>query len=185
MSFTTGSPLRTRPTNRTKFKPSEFDETLFGERKKSREPDHVAKFEPPWVDNGKTRLKPAPKPLLFYCPTTPSRSSSRLATSSLSASSDRRYKPVKFSPTYVDESLFGNNKPTQPDFDPPWVKKSEKKFVRPILFDYSGTLVFDLSDDERCSSRLRSTSSLGSERPTSVASSRKSGSSTPVKRPWR
>ena len=183
MSFSAVAESKHRSGSRSKFKQSECDEGLFGERKKSREPDPVPQFEPPWVDNGKTPLKKAPRPLLFYCPTTPVRSTSQRNTSSPSWPKKRGFKPVTFSPSYVDESLFGR-KPVEPEFDPPWVKESEKKRDRPILFDYSGALAFNAiaMNGERCSSRSSTKST--SERPLSVAS-RRSGSSTPVKRPWR
>lgn len=89
---------------RTKFTASTVDESLFGERRTTLEPDPVAEFEPPWVDNGKTKLKPRPKPLLFYCPSSPSRPSSRASVNT----PEKKYKPTTFSPTYVDNSLFGD-----------------------------------------------------------------------------
>lgn len=87
---------------KTKFTPSTVDETLFGERRTTLEPDPVPQFEPPWVDNGKTKVKPPPKPLLFYCPGSPSRPSSRTNNTT----PERKYKPTKFSPTVIDHTLF-------------------------------------------------------------------------------
>ena len=181
--------------SRVKFVRSTVDETLFGERTKAvKEPIRVPEFEPPWVDNGKTKPKIPSKPLLFYCPTSPLRpASSRSQSTPL-----RRYKPVQFSPTYVDETLFGSRRtkcsdspPTTDEFNPPWVKKNEKKQDRPILFDCNSRLVFNSSscdDLDASSMSSRSTtpqsfrsSSRISSRAQSVGDMPKSNS----KPPWR
>lgn len=143
--------MRATKANRVKFVQSSVDESLFGERVTVvHEPLDVRTFDPPWEDNGKAKASPS-KPLLFYCPTSPSRpTSSRSQTSQ--ASQLRSYKPVKFSPSYVDHSLFGKRKtkrsdsPPPSEFEPPWVKESEKRPVRPLLFDFNSRLVFDNSD---------------------------------------
>ena len=134
--------MRATKANRVKFVQSSVDESLFGERVTAvHEPLDVRTFDPPWEDNGKGKASPS-KPLLFYCPTSPSRpTSSRSQTSQ--ASQLRSYKPVKFSPSYVDHSLFGKRKtkrsdsPPPSEFEPPWVKESEKRPVRPLLFDFN------------------------------------------------
>ncbi|XP_020895380.1 uncharacterized protein LOC110234347 [Exaiptasia diaphana] len=96
---------------KTRFTPSSVDETLFGERRTTLEPDPVPKFEPPWVDNGKTKLKPPPKPLLFYCPGSPSRPTSSSRTTNTTP--ERKYKPTKFSPTVIDHTLFDSGRTKQ------------------------------------------------------------------------
>ena len=148
-----------------KFVPSMVDDTLFGEPRKARKPVAVPDFEPPWAESGSTK----PNPLLFYCPTTPSRPSS---FSSRTSSASRGPQPKRFSPSYVDDSLFGKRRtklsdsPPSSEFDPPWVKESDKKKVRPILFDCSSRIVFDntfgtenrssrTSETPRSSSQLR------------------------------
>lgn len=186
--------------SRVKFVRSTVDESLFGERTKAREPSRVTAFEPPWIDSGKAQPKTPSKPLLFYCPTSQTRpvSSRSQATPNL-----RGYKPVKFSPTYVDESLFGDRKtkrsdsPPPSEFDAPWVKESEKRRDRPLLFDCSSRLVFDHSgmDDEldagssTSSSRPRSARTPQSFRSSSRTSSRaESEGNMPKstnKPPWR
>ena len=145
--------MRATNANRMKFVRSTVDETLFGERVRARhEPVDVPSFEPPWADNGKTKASSS-RPLLFYCPTSPSRPTSSRSQSS-QVSPLRSYKPVKFSPSYVDDTLFGKRKtkrsesPPPSEFEPPWVKESEKRPVRPLLFDFNSRLVFDNSCDE-------------------------------------
>ena len=140
--------MRATKANRVKFVQSSVDESLFGERVTAvHEPLDVRTFDPPWEDNGKAKASPS-KPLLFYCPTSPSWPTfSRSQTSQ--ASPVRSYKPVKFSPSYVDDSLFGKRKtkrsdsPPPSEFEPPWVKESEKRPVRPLLFDFKARLVFE------------------------------------------
>lgn len=201
MSF---SPLKNRPQNKQKFVPSSCDDTLFGQRRISREIDQVPEWEPPWVDNGKTKLKSPPKPLLFYCPTaanstSSSRSSSRMR-SSCSTPESRKFKQVKFSPTYVDNSLFGmrrtkrSNSPPPKEFDAPWAKEEKKD--KPLLFEYSATnLVFDSTDrfDSHRSSRSESrssnkTASRDDRKSRPVRSSGVGNNShfnLPERRPWR
>lgn len=187
--------MRASNANRVKFVRSTVDETLFGERTVAREQAHVPEFEPPWVDNGKTKASPS-RPLLFYCPTSPSRpASSRSQASQDSAL--RSYKPVKFSPSYVDDTLFGkrktrrSNSPPPSEFEPPWVKESEKRPVRPLLFDFNSRLVFDTScTDENDSSNMSSRSKTPqSIRTSSRMSSRAQGvgnlPKSTSKPPWR
>lgn len=163
----------------TKFVPSSVDESLFGELKKTREPDPVPEFEPPWVDTGKSKLKSPPKPLLFYCPSASSTLSSRpLSASSSRASSrtpDRKYKPVKFSPTVVDNTLFGEK------------KKEQLHSLRTEKYFTSMTQKELNFDGEVCNS-YRPSSSMSSSRSTRAQSSRRT--QTPVKAkpsppPWR
>lgn len=187
--------MRSTNASRVKFVRSTVDETLFGERTKAKEPIHVPAFEPPWVDNGKTKPKTPSKPLLFYCPTS---SPLRPSSSHSQRTPLRGYKPVNFSPAYVDESLFGNRRtkgsnspPPKSDCDPPWVKESEKRRDRPLLFDCNSRLMFDNSCDEldansSTSSRSRTpqsfrSSSRASSRAQSVGNVPKSNS----KPPWR
>lgn len=187
--------MRSTNASRVKFVRSTVDETLFGERIKAKEPIRVPVFEPPWVDNGKTKPNSPSKPLLFYCPT----SSSLRPTSSHSQRTPLRgYKPVHFSPTYVDDSLFGyrrtkrsDSPPPTSEFNPPWDKESEKRRDRPLLFDCNSRLVFNNSCDEldvnsSMSSRTTTprsfrTSSRPSSRAKSVGHIPKSNS----KPPWR
>lgn len=172
--------MRATKANRVKFVQSSVDESLFGERVTAvHEPLDVRTFDPPWEDNGKAKASPS-KPLLFYCPTSPSRpTSSRSQTSQ--ASQLRSYKPVKFSPSYVDHSLFGKRKtkrsdsPPPSEFEPPWVKESEKRPVRPLLFDFNSRLVFDNSDVNNANSlaaSARSKTPQSSSRSSSRRSSR-------------
>ena len=185
--------MRSSSANRVKFVRSTVDETLFGERTKSREPVHVSEFEPPWADSGKNKASSS-KPLLFYCPTSPSRpSSSRSQVGQVSPL--RAYKPVKFSPSYVDDTLFGkkktkrSNSPPPREFEPPWVKESEKKPVRPLLFDFNSRLVFDDSCDENDSNSTSRCITPQSARSSSRISSRnQSVGNLPKpssKPPWR
>lgn len=157
--------------SRMKFVRSTVDETLFGERVKARETVNVPEFEPPWVDRRNFPPKTPSKPLLFYCPTSQTRPSSRTRSAPT-----RGYKPVKFSPTHVDETLFGERRtkrsdsPPSGEFEPPWEKQSEKRRDRPLLFDCNSRLVFDNSSDElEASSRSRTPQSF---RSSSRASSR-------------
>ncbi|XP_031556554.1 RBPJ-interacting and tubulin-associated protein 1-like [Actinia tenebrosa] len=163
---------------RTKFTPSSVDESLFGELRKTREPDPIPEFEPPWVDTGKTKLKSPPKPLLFYCPTTSSPFSSRPSSSASSRpssrctssrSSDRKYKPVKFSPTVVDNTLFGEKKKDQLHS-----LQTEKFFTSMAKKELS-------FDGEVCNS-YRPQSSICSSRPQSSQTPVKAKPSPP---PWR
>ncbi|KAL9962859.1 hypothetical protein ACROYT_G032007 [Oculina patagonica] len=191
--------MRSTNASRVKFVRSTVDETLFGERTKAKEPIHVPAFEPPWVDTGKTKPKTPSKPLLFYCPTS---SPLRPTSSHSQRTTLRGYKPVHFSPTYVDDSLFGNRRtkrsdspPPTSDCDPPWVKESEKKRDRPLLFDCNSRPMFDNStfadeldanSSSRSSSRTRTpqsfrSSSRASSRAQSVGNIPKSNS----KPPWR
>ena len=39
-----------------------------------------------------------------------------------------------------------SDSPPPSEFEPPWVKESEKRPVRPLLFDFKARLVFDNSD---------------------------------------
>ena len=172
--------MRSTNVGRTKFVQSTVDETLFGEFTKTREPVRVPAFEPPWVEGGKAKTKTPSKPLLFYCP-----GSSPASSHSQRSSPLRAYKPVQFSPAYVDESLFGkrrtkrSNSPPPSEFNPPWVKESEEKRERPILFDCNARLSFDNSCEFDASRRPmssrsrtpRSTSSRSSSRATSRAQS--------------
>lgn len=188
--------MRSSNVGRIKFVNSTVDETLFGELTKAREPVRVPAFEPPWAEGGKAKTKTQSKPLLFYCPgssTPPASSHSQRS----STSPVRAYKPVQFSPAYVDESLFGNrktkrsNSPSPSEFNPPWVKESEEKRDRPILFDCYSRLLFDNScefDASRrpMSSRSRTprsshSSSLATSRAQSIAHVPKSAN----KPPWR
>lgn len=166
----------------TKFVPSSVDESLFGELKKTREPDPIPNFEPPWVDTGKNKLKSPPKPLLFYCPTTsspfssrPSSASSRPSSRTSSRTPDRKYKPVKFSPTVVDNTLFGEKKKEQLHS-----LQTEKFFTSMEKKELS-------FDGEVCNS-YRPQSSMCSSRTARAQSSRRS--QTPVRAkpslpPWR
>lgn len=184
--------MRSTNVGRMKFVHSTVDESLFGERTKAREPVRVPAFEPPWVEGGKLKTKTPSKPLLFYCPgsSTPPASSHSQRSSPV-----RAYKPVQFSPVYVDESLFGNrrtkrsNLPPPNEFNPPWVKESEEKRDRPILFDCNSRLMFDNSCDATSrpmSSRSRiprssRSSSRTSSRTQSIGHIPKSAN----KPPWR
>lgn len=179
--------------SRVKFVDSTVDETLFGERTKAREPIHVPEFEPPWVDNGKTQVSPS-KPLLFYCPTSSSNSSRSQARKESPSRSG--YKPVKFSPSYTDDTLFGNrrtkrsNSPPPKDFRPPWVKEGEKKSLRPLLFDGKARHVFDNSTEKIDTHRTIATPQPGSKpRGSRSASRRRPSTGNPSKPsdkpPWR
>lgn len=179
--------MRASNPNRVKFVRSTVDETLFGERAKSREQVHVLDFEPPWAENGKTKASPS-RPLLFYCPTSSSRPSS---SRSQVSSPLRTYKPTKFSPSYADDTLFGKRRtkrsdsPPPSEFEPPWVKESDKKPVKPLLFDFNSRLVFDNSCDENdaeVSSRCRTPQS---SRTASRASARTQSVGNTSKPPWR
>ena len=146
---------RKRRSFKPKFHPSFVDESLFGTRRATREREEPCKeFDPPWV-NKKVSKKRAERPLLFYCPqstslaTAESSKQQPLATavkvqtpeSKSRASTARARTPrMKFSPTYVDESLFKSTheKDAPVDFDPPWVQ-TPSKGSRPVLFDYSGS----------------------------------------------
>ena len=177
-----------------KFVHSTVDETLFGERTKAREPVHVPEFEPPWVEGVKTKTKIPSNPLLFYCPgsSTPPASSHSQRSSPV-----RAYKPVQFSPAYVDESLFGNrrtkrsNSPPLSEFNPPWVKESEDIRGTPILFDCNSRLVFDNSCEFDATSRPMSSrsrtprSSRSSSRANSRAQSIGQMPQSADKPPWR
>ena len=174
-----------------KFVHSTVDETLFGDRTKAREPVRVPSFEPPWVEGGKAKTKTPSKPLLFYCP---SSSTPTASSHSQRCSPIRAYKPVQFSPAYVDESLFGNrrtkrsNSPPPSEFNPPWVKESEEKRDRPILFDCNSRLMFDNSFGEFDTTSRRSRTPQSS-RSSSRASSRAQSIGHPPKSankpPWR
>lgn len=183
--------MRSTNVRRMKFVHSTVDETLFGERIKAREPARIASFEPPWVDQGgEAKAKMPSKPLLFYCPTSPASHSQR-------CSLVRSYKPVQFSPAYVDESLFGNrrtkrsNSPPPSEFNPPWVKKNEEKRDRPILFDCNSRLMIDNSFGEfdttssPTSSRSRTPRSTRSSRASSRAQSIEHAPISANKPPWR
>lgn len=141
---------------RTKFTPSSVDETLFGERRTTLEPDPVPEFEPPWVDNGKTKLKPQPKPLLFYCPTSPSRPSSQASV----RTPEKRYKPVKFSPTYVDDTLFGKNDEERQRHDLKMERFVTSMPVKEISFDGH-----DCKDSARTDSARSTSRSVRTTRP--------------------
>lgn len=162
--------------SRMKFVRPIVDETLFGERVKTRETVNVPDFEPPWVDRKNSPTKTPSQPLLFYCPTAQSRPHSR---SSLSTPV-RGYKPVKFSPTHVDETLFGERRtkrsdsPPPSEFDAPWEKQNEQKRDRPLLFDCNSRLTFDNAGDElETTSRSRTPQSFrSSSRTNSRTSSR-------------
>lgn len=180
---------------RMKFVRSTVDETLFGERVKARETVSVPEFEPPWVDCRNFPLKTPSKPLLFYCPTSQTRPSPRTTTRRVPT---RGYKQVKFSPTHVDETLFGERRtkrsdsPPSSEFEPPWEKQSEKKRDRPLLFDSNSRLVFNNSSDElEASSGSRTPQSFrSSSRVSSRASSRTQSvgqrpNSTFKPPPWR
>lgn len=178
--------------SRVKFVDSTVDETLFGERTKAREPIHVPEFEPPWVDNGKTQVSPS-KPLLFYCPTSSSNSSRSQARKDSPSRSG--YKPVKFSPSYTDDTLFGNrrtkrsNSPPPKDFRPPWVKEGEKKSLRPLLFDGKARHVFDNSTEKNDTHRTIATPQPGSKPRGSRSTPRRPSTGNPSKPsdkpPWR
>lgn len=183
--------MRSTNVGRMKFVHSTVDETLFGERTKAREPALIASFEPPWVDQGgEAKAKMPSKPLLFYCPTPPASHSQR-------CSLVRSYKPVQFSPAYVDESLFGNrrtkrsNSPPPSEFNPPWVKKNEEKRDRPILFDCNSRLMIDNSfgdfdtTSSPTSSRSRTPRSTRSSRASSRAQSIEHAPISANKPPWR
>jgi hypothetical protein len=140
----------------TKFSSSFVDESLFGTRKITREPEEPCKqFDPPWITEKDSKIKRT-KPLLFYCPsiaTSDSTTQKTLTTAnkgeiapctpkskSRPSSARNNKRHMKCSPSYVDESLFksarqNDEKPV--NFDPPWVRKTDKK-PRPILWDYSG-----------------------------------------------
>ena len=183
--------MRSTNVGRIKFVHSTVDETLFGELTKAREPLRVPTFEPPWVD-GKAKTKTSSKPLLFYCP-----GSSPASSHSQRNSAVRAYKPVQFSPAYVDESLFGkrrtkrSNSPPPSEFNPPWVKESEEKRNRPILFDCNSRLSFDNSCEFNASRRPMSSrsrtprSSRSSSRATSRAQSIEHLPKPANKPPWR
>lgn len=186
--------MRSTNAGKIKFVNSTVDETLFGELTKAREPVRVPAFEPPWVEGGKAKTKTQSKPLLFYCPgsSTPSASSHSHRSNPV-----RAYKPVQFSPAYVDESLFGNrrtkrsNSPPPNEFNPPWVKESEEKRDRPILFDCNSRLLFDNlcefdASRRPTSSRSRTPrSSHSSSRATSRAHSIEHIPISANKPPWR
>jgi hypothetical protein len=168
---------------RTKFVPPSVDETLFGDLKKTREPDPVAEFEPPWIDNGKTKVKSPPKPLLFYCPNTssplnssPSSATSR-ASSVASRTPDRKYKPVKFYPTVIDNTLFGDHNKEEQLHS----LQTEKFFTSMAKNEYDPSL-----DGKVCTS-YRSINSMSSSSRRAQSSRR---TATPVKTkpslpPWK
>lgn len=54
--------------SRMKFVRPIVDETLFGERVKTRETVNVPDFEPPWVDRKNSPTKTPSQPLLFLLP---------------------------------------------------------------------------------------------------------------------
>lgn len=179
-----------------KFVGSTVDETLFGERTKSREPFRVPEFEPPWIDNGKNKSSSS-KPLLFYCPTSSDRPSSCRSQAKKGSPLLSANKPVKFAPSYADDTLFGKRRtkrsdsPPPSDFEPPWVKQSKGKSVRPLLFDCNPRLVFDNSFDESAfnSTVVPSSSTRQSSRCSSGTTSRARSvgnlSKPGYKPPWR
>lgn len=141
----------------TKFRPSSVEESLFGARRVTREKEEsCGEFDPPWVKEKDSGGQRTARPLLFYCPSAvtsniepqsreskqPERSNTPRQSQTSSRDKKKNLRP-KFSPSFVDESLFRSprdnsmdDKPTH--FDPPWVEQREKS-PRPILFDYSGS----------------------------------------------
>ena len=183
----------------TKFTSSFVDESLFGARKTTIEPEvKPYEFDPPWISEEDRKIK-RNKPLLFYCPSiATSNSSAKSSTTanqgeilitspkSKSRPSSARHNKqrMRFSASYVDESLFKStrqNNETPLNFEPPWVTNQDKK-PKPILWDYSGYTAGSL-----CSQRQRDRpSTSGTTRTESVKST--SGRERMEKdnmRPWR
>ena len=140
--------LRNR--NFTKFKPSFVEKGLFGKRKITREVEEpLNSFDPPWI-SGKDGKKQLIKPLLFYCPTLATSEQLFLAKAekteiAISTAKSRpplarnKQRRMKFTPSYVDESLFKSKRQNDrpPNFEPSWVVETDKR-QKYILWDYSG-----------------------------------------------
>ena len=107
-----------------KFGPSFVDESLFGSRRTTRdEEEPCIEFDPPWITGKESKIK-RNNPLLFYCPSLATSSStgsltdpnkdeispSTPKTRSKSSIAKRKNQRIKFSPSYVDESLFKSYK---------------------------------------------------------------------------
>lgn len=118
---------------------SSVDELLFS----SHHPRHTEEvtFNPPWDDQKNKPIKlekPRIKPLL-WAPDERSCFSGRshiLKTSNRNSvthdiDKHQKYKPLKHTPTFVDESLFGP-KLEEPSFRAPWAEKVKKP--KPFLF---------------------------------------------------
>ena len=140
----------------TKFTSSFVDESLFGARKISTEPEEKpSDFDPPWISEEERKIE-RNRPLLFYCPSVATSDSNTQKPSttanegemviSSSKSKSRPYsarnrkQQMKFLPSYVDETLFKStreNNETPFNSEPPWVTDRGKK-AKPILWDYSG-----------------------------------------------
>lgn len=146
----------------TKFSPCFVDESLFGTRRVTRECEEPCKdFDPPWVEE--TDGKKRNKPLLFYCPSSVATTNSMPQTSLGTPKSNSRLpsarnkkQHIKFSPSYVDESLFKTQKQNglrPPKFEPPWVVKDDKS-PRPILWDYSGGRPWSAASQRQGSGRI-------------------------------
>nr|XP_027779207.1 RBPJ-interacting and tubulin-associated protein 1 [Marmota flaviventris] len=106
---------RCRGGYRVKAKASYVDETLFGSPVSPRPPP--PDFDPPWVQKSDsirgpvTRASPSQASLSKgSCETTPSRSS----TPTLTPKKKNKYRLVRRSPSYCDESLFGS-RPAGPE----------------------------------------------------------------------
>ena len=152
----------------TKFTSSFVDESLFGARKTTTEPEvKPYEFDPPWISEEDRNIK-RNKPLLFYCPSIATSNSSAkkssttanereilitsLKSKSRPSSARNNKQRMRFSASYVDESLFKStrqNNETPLNFEPPWVTNQDKK-PKPILWDYSGYTAGSL-----CSQRQR------------------------------
>ncbi|XP_005108240.1 RBPJ-interacting and tubulin-associated protein 1 [Aplysia californica] len=144
----------------TMARKSAVDESLFGSYHHTKLSEEI-NFKAPWEEPkppppkntfGVTKTVKVPQkkkmgPPLLWCPTPGTQTytrESKKGNSSLDCSgymwSTRdQYRHLKHTPTYVDESLFGNGL-EEPSFEAPWNerKKGEKKKQRPYLWDPSG-----------------------------------------------
>jgi hypothetical protein len=151
----------------TKFNPSFVDESLFGARKITREPEEPCKhFDPPWITEKDGKIKRT-KPLLFYCPsiaTSDSTTQKTLTTAnkgeiapctpkskSRPSSARNNKQHMKFSPSYADESLFKSarqNDEKSANFDPPW---AQNKDIQKCNFHYKTVRRFHRNSWRPCS----------------------------------
>ena len=182
----------------SKFHASFVDESLFGARKITNEPEESFKdFDPPWITEKESKIK-RNKPLLFYCPSIATSSKQKTLTTangmeeiaapspkSRPSSARKNKQRMKFRPSYVDESLFKSVKTNDEkpiNFDPPWDKADKKP--RPILWDYSGgrtTTYLSQGNREECRGRH----SMESARSESHRSGRSNRMGQDNRRPWR
>ena len=152
-----GSSHRPRSGYHTVANSSSVDELLFSSHHPTRNSEEMS-FKAPW-DSVKERTnksdKTRAKPLLWA----PSERAAFSSRSQILKSSNRnslthdfekhqKYKPLKHTPTYVDESLFGP-KLEEPSFRAPWAEKVKRP--KPFLFspiDYT-KLVRESTTDKK------------------------------------